>query len=371
MSSNFLNLQEVDQEQALHLTKFFIRANQNVFFFGRRGIGKTFIAMQGAKECNLKINYINLSVIERPDLAGYPNMNTPGDIISFKSPHFLPSLVENAKPDSVILLDEVDKAPAEVTAPLLELLQFRKINGKPINAAACILTGNLANEGAYSNVISSALLDRGAKYILGFNFEKWVDWAKANGIHDLILGFLRANPKLACGNVEDTTYASPSPRGWTLASEALDKAKELKIIDIDTVVSIISGFVGNTAGLQFKIWYEYYRKYEQHVHTLIDTGSMKLDFATLNVTEKAVFVISCCQYAKQKALIESSKAKPKFTCLDNLCTFLLVNNVDNEIQTMGLYNSFDFELVTKKKLYMSKSFFELFDRLTKNISIKK
>ena len=369
--NNFLNLQEVDQEQALHLTKFFIRSNQNVFFFGRRGIGKTFIAMQAARECKLKINYINLSVIERPDLAGYPNMNTPGDVISFKSPHFLPSLTEKAEPDSIILFDEVDKAPPEVTAPLLEILQFRKVNGKRVNAAGIILTGNLANEGAYSNVINSALLDRGAKYILNFNFEKWIDWAKANNIHDLILGFLRSNPQLACGKIEDTSYASPSPRGWTLASDALEKAKELRILDIDTVVSIISGFVGNSAGVQFKIWYEYYRKYENFVHSLIDSGSMKLDFTTLNATEKAVFVISCCQYAKQKALAESSKAKPKFVCLDYLCNFFLINNVDKELQTMGLYNSFDFELVTKNKFYMSKSFFELFDRLTKNISIKK
>lgn len=327
--------------------------------------------MQAARECKLKINYINLSVIERPDLAGYPNMNAPGDVINFKSPAFLPALAESAKPDSVILFDEVDKAPPEVTAPLLEILQFRKINGKRVNAAGCILTGNLANEGAYSNVINSALLDRGAKYVLNFSFEKWIDWAKANNVHDLILGFLRSNPALACGKSDDTSYASPSPRGWTLASEALDKAKELKIIDIDTVVSIISGFVGNAAGIQFKIWYEYYRKYENFVHSLIDTGSMKLDFNALNSTEKAVFVISSCQYAKQKAIVESDKTKPKFVCLDNLCNFFLINNVDKELQTMGLYNSFDFDLVTKKKFYTSKSFFELFDRLTKNISIKK
>src|SRR5690606_28038254 len=139
---------------------------------------------------------------------------------------------------------EVDKAPPEVTAPLLEILQFKKINGKPINVAGCILTGNLFNEGAHSNLINTALLDRGAKYILSFNFEKWIDWAKAHAVHDLILGFLRSNPEFACGKIEDSTYASPSPRGWTYASNALIRAKELKIVDIDTVTQIISGFVG-------------------------------------------------------------------------------------------------------------------------------
>lgn len=368
---NALNLQEIDQEQSLNLVKFFIKAKQNIFLFGRRGTGKTHIAFQAAKECNLKVNYINLSVIERPDLAGYPDMSAQGDSITFKSPYFLPKLLENAKPDNIILFDEVDKAPPEVTAPLLEILQFKKINGKNINVAACVLTGNLASEGAYSNQISSALLDRGAKYILGFNFEKWVDWAKANHVHDLIVGFLRNHPELACGSPEDASYASPSPRGWTLASEALLKAKELKIIDIESVSQIISGFVGSEAGLRFKIWYEHYRKFEPYVHAIIDNGSMKLNFADLAPTEKIVFVVSACYYAKQKVFQESSKSNNRLTYLENLCNFMSAYHVEHEVQVMGLYNSFDFDMITKHKLYTCKVFFDLFNKLSENITFKK
>src|SRR5271165_6139556 len=156
---NSLNLTEIDQEEALNLARFFIRTNNNIFLFGRRGVGKTHIGLQAAEECNYKVNYINLSVIERPDLAGYPDMNTDSEVITFKSPYFLPKLLSAAKADSIILFDEVDKAPPEVTAPLLEILQFRKINGQPLNIAGCILTGNLLNEGAYSNLINTALLD--------------------------------------------------------------------------------------------------------------------------------------------------------------------------------------------------------------------
>lgn len=369
--SNSLNLQEIDQEQALHLSKFFIRSHQNLFLFGRRGVGKTHIAMQAAKECNFKINYINLSVIERPDLAGYPNMNAPGDSITFKSPNFLPKLLDAAKPDSIILFDEVDKAPSEVTAPLLEILQFRAINGTPLNVAGCILTGNLSNEGAYSNLISSALLDRGSKYILSFNFEKWVDWAKLNNVHDLILGFLRSNPEFACGKIEDSCYASPSPRSWTLASDALIKARELKIVDIETVAQIISGFVGGEAGLRFKIWYEHYRRFEPHVISLIETGEMTFDFYTLAPTEKVVFVVSACYYAKQRVFGESSKSKNRFVYLENLCKFFTNYQVDSEVQVMGLYNSFDFDMIAKHKLYTCKEFFDLFTKISENVPMKK
>ena len=360
--TNSLNLPEIDQEQALNLSKFSIKSNQNLFLFGRRGVGKTHIVIQAAKECKMHINYINLSVIERPDLAGYPNMNSPGDVITFKSPAFLPRLEGTNQANSVLLFDEVDKAPSEVTAPLLEILQFKSINGIPINAACCILTGNLANEGAYSNQISSALLDRGSKYILSFNFEKWIDWAKANNVHDLILGFLRAEPDFACGKIEDSCYASPSPRGWTQASEALVKANKLKIVDIETVTQIISGFVGSEAGMRFKIWYEYYRKFEPFIHSLIESGSMKFDFHGLAPTEKVVFVVSACHYAKQKTFSETSKSKNRFVYLEHLCKFLSDYKVENEVQVMGFYNSFDYVMIAKHKLYSCAAFFEHFGK---------
>jgi hypothetical protein len=368
--SNSLNLQEIDQEQAFNLSKFFIQAQQNLFLFGRRGVGKTHIVIQAAQECNFKINYINLSVIERPDLAGYPNMNSTGDIITFKSPAFLPPLESGRKPDSIILFDEVDKAPPEVTAPLLEILQFKSVNGKQINVAACILTGNLSNENSHSNIISNALLDRGSKYILSFNFEKWVDWAKSNNVHDLILGFLRSNPEFACGRIEDSCYASPSPRGWTIASEALCKARDLKIVDIETVTQIISGYVGSEAGLRFKIWYEHYRKFEPQVHSLIETGSMSIDFNSLSPTEKVVFVVTACYYAKQKLFSESLKSKNKFVYLENLCHFLTSNHVDHEVQVLGFYNSFDFDMITKHKWYTCKVFFDHFTKLNESVTIK-
>jgi MoxR-like ATPase len=367
---NSLNLSEIDQEQAFNLTKFFIQSKQNIFLFGRRGVGKTEIAIQAVKECGFKINYINLSVIERADLAGYPDMLSSGDVISFKSPVFLPPLL-NDKPDSVILFDEVDKSSPEITAPLLEILQSKKINGKPINVAGCILTGNLSNEGSYSNQISTALLDRGAKYVLSFNFEKWVDWAKSYQLHDVILGFLRSNPEFACGKTDDISCASPSPRGWTLASDALNKAREMKILDIETVTQVISGFVGKEAGLRFKIWYEHYRKFEPFVHSIIDLGHMTLDFNSLTPTEKVIFVITTCYYAKQKALFDAHKSKNKFIYLENLCKFLTNYKIEYELQVMGLYNSFDFDLITKYKLYSCKQFFDLFTRISEHITLKK
>jgi hypothetical protein len=367
--NNALNLREINQEEAFNLGKFFISAGKNVFLFGRRGVGKSEISMQIAEACKLQLIYINLSVIERSDLMGYPNMQSIGDTITFKSPAYLPALQEGSEADSIILFDEVDKTQPEITAPLLEILQFKSINGKPLNIVGCILTGNLMNEGAYSNQISTALLDRGAKYILSFDFERWLEWAKAHQVHDLILGFLRSDPAFACGNIEDTNYASPSPRSWTLASEALLKTKELRMTDIESVTHIISGYVGNEAGTRFKTWYEYYRKFEPYIHALIDNNNLSMDFGSLAPTEKVVFVVSACYYAKQKVF--SGKSKNKFMYLENLCNFFIKHNVDPEVQVIGLFNSFPLDQITKHKLYTCKIFFELFGKLQEGVSFKK
>jgi AAA domain (dynein-related subfamily) len=362
--TNALNLLEIDQEQCLNLSRFFLKAGKNILTLGRRGTGKTEIAIQAALECNYYVNYINLSVIERPDLLGYPIMDN-SDVIRYKSPYFLPLLKEGKKANSIILFDEIDKCPHEITAPLLEILKDRTINGKPVNAVACILTGNLPNEGAYSNEISSALLDRGAKYVLRFSFDKWLIWARANNVHDLILGFLVANPAFACGEIETDELASPSPRGWTYASEALIKAKSMKLVDIETITNIVSGFVGFEAGLQFSIWYRFYRNFEPVILALLESGSCSIDYDGLTPTEKMVFTITACNLAKDRFLRES-KSKPQYRCIERLCSFLVSRNVSLENQAIGLSNSFPVELVAdpRYKLYQCPAFFELSSRMS-------
>jgi len=367
--NDYANLRKISQENAANLAKFFIKAEKNLLLFGQSGIGKTELLLQAIKECNYKVNYINLSVMERCDLSGYPDINSSSNSLTFKYPHFLPRLEAGNKPDTVWLFDEVDKCSPETTAPLLEILQFRRVNGVPLNIVSCMLTSNLLTENSYSNRISSALTDRTAKYILEFDFQLWVDWSKANNVHDLIIGFLRSNPEFACSSVGETAYASPSPRSWTWASQALLRAKELKMPDIESVSQIISGYVGNEAGMRFQMWYSHYRKFEPHVNSLFERGQMSFNFDELIPTEKVVFVVAACYHAKLKVF--GDKSKNRFVYLERLCNFFNHYKVDTEMQVMGLHNSFSFESIRQKKLYECKPFFDHFTKLTENITFKK
>lgn len=340
-----------------------------MLMLGRRGVGKSHLSIQAILDCGFKVNYINLSVLDCSDLAGFPSMFDKSDIITYKSPYFLPPLKEGQKPNQVILFDEVDKAPHELQGPLLEILQYRRINGKPLNAVACLLTGNLLEEGAYSHQISSALLDRCSKYILSFDLYQWLNWAKLHGVHDLILGFLISHPDHACGDIESTLLATPSPRGWTRASEAMIKAREHKITDIGTITQIIAGHVGANAALAFQTWYEYSREYEKIMPGIIEHGHSTLDFSKLDPTQQLIFAITLCHLAKHKVLGTTIKKKIRY--VEHVCRFFTDNNVSKEIQFVSILNAFPFDLITKHKLYQSTVFFDLVSKLQEGVKISK
>jgi hypothetical protein len=355
------NLPTIDTEQAENLLRFFIRTGNNTFLFGRRGIGKTQLAIEAIKALGYKVGLVNLSAIERPDLAGYPNIASDEDVITFKSPWFLPPLKDKA--DLVLLFDECDKSNDDVQAPLLEILGSKTINGKPINAVACVLLGNLLNEGAKSNLLSSALLDRGAKYELTFSAEKWLAWARTHGVHDLVIGFLQHNPGLICGETEYTAMASPSPRSWTLASNAIIEARALKMMDAETVFAIVGGYVGEIVGKQFRIWYEHYRRFEPMALSLVEKGVSPSDWSKWGLTEQIVFVIVAAQTSRLR-FIAASKTKPKYAYVERLVSFL--DGVEPELQTLAITNSFPLEMVVNPayRLYQEPSFFAMSQRLS-------
>lgn len=55
MSVNSLNLQEVDQEQALSLCKFFIKSEKNIFFLEGEGSAKLISQSKQPKNVILKL----------------------------------------------------------------------------------------------------------------------------------------------------------------------------------------------------------------------------------------------------------------------------------------------------------------------------
>jgi hypothetical protein len=306
------NLQKLNtQELSKHLNAS-IRMGGNVAIFGRRGTGKTEIAKQEIKNLKKTEVYINLSVMERVDLGGYPNVMAGAQnkkFVEFLLPSFYERMFDEGK-EVVALLDEVDKADPSLWAPLLEFTQFKSINGKKLPALkAVIMTGNLISEGGSRP--SVPLLDRAEKYLVEADATHWLNWAgKVGGIHPSITSYINDNPQHLLGAVDPIDrYADQSPRGWTNASRILVQGENLGL-DPNMLNAKVSGCIGKEVGLKYSSYYEYYKQLLPMIDDIFNGVNVKSRYKTLEPTKKLVScMITCARLASKLDQLDKKSFK--------------------------------------------------------------
>ncbi len=314
MAISDFNLQRLSTKSLAENVGASIRVGSNIAIFGRRGSGKTEISKQEIAKAEMKEVYINLSVLERVDMGGYPDImsGSKKKFIDFLLPSFYEPMMEGNKP-VVALLDEVDKADPSLWAPLLEFTQFRSINGRALpNLAAVIMTGNLLAEGG--NRPSLPLLDRTEKFLVEADASSWLDWAGKTGkIHPSITAYINDKPNDLFGAVDpEDRYADPSPRGWAKASELLFKG-EANGWGSELLNTKVSGCVGKDAGMRYSLYYDHYQILLPLIEKLFQGKDVTSDFKKLEPTKRIVAcMIACARLASQldKAALANEKAPP-------------------------------------------------------------
>ena len=296
------NLQKLNTKELAEHIDASIHAGSNIAIFGRRGTGKTEISKQKIKEAGYKEVYINLSVLERVDMGGYPNIMAAANqkkFVDFLLPQFYEPMLDG-ETGVVALLDEVDKADPSLWAPLLEFTQFKSINGQPLpKLKAIIMTGNLISEGGSRP--SLPLLDRAEKYLVEADVNSWLEWAGKTGkIHPSITSYIQDHPKDLFGAVDpEDRYADPSPRGWARASEILFKGEEKKW-NSSLLMSKVSGCIGKEVGLKYDSYYQHYQQLLPIINDVFKGKDVSERYAALEPTKKLVAcMIACARLAIQ------------------------------------------------------------------------
>jgi hypothetical protein len=313
MVTSDFNLQKLSTKELSEHTSATIQMGGNIAVFGRRGTGKTEISKAEIKKLDLKEVYMNLSVMERPDLGGYPDVTAPirnSDYVNFLLPKFFEEMVDG-KQGVVALLDEVDKADPSLWAPLLEFTQFRTINGRPLpNLQAIIMTGNLISEGGARP--SLPLLDRTEKFLVEADATSWLDWAGKSGrIHASITAYINDHRKDLFGAVDpEERYADPSPRGWDRASQILfageDKGWSTYLLN-----KKVAGCVGKDAGIKYSNYYEHYMELLPMVEAIYEGKDVYDTYNPLAPTKQVVAcMIACSRLASELDQIEPGDDLP-------------------------------------------------------------
>jgi hypothetical protein len=329
MATSDFNLEKINTKELEQHIETTIQAESNIAIFGRRGSGKTQISKQAIQKSGCKELYINLSIFERTDMGGYPNImsrDPKSKYIDFLLPQMYESLIEGKEP-VVALLDEVDKADPSIWAPLLEFTQFHSINGRPLkNLKSVVMTGNLLAEGG--NRPCLPLLDRAEKYLVEADATSWLEWAGRSGkIHPSVTAYITDHPKDLFGAVDpEDRYADPSPRGWARASELLFIG-ETNNWSTDVLNKKVCGCVGKDAGLKYSNYYEHYQVLLPMIDEIYQGKDVSDKFNKLEPTKRLVgSMIACARLAGQ---LDNHKGKDLPKSVDHMGKFLQKISYEN------------------------------------------
>ena len=115
------------------LLRLYAEQGLNVMLIGDHGVGKTHLALDAFRAAGLKVKYFGASTLDPwVDFLGIPK-DVDGRIEMLK-PRWLQEEFD------AIFLDEFNRAPMKVKNGVMELLQFKTINGEPLNKLKCIWT---------------------------------------------------------------------------------------------------------------------------------------------------------------------------------------------------------------------------------------
>lgn len=338
----FTNVHTLDQEGTKRFNKFTIRTGGNMMIFGPAGCGKTEIALQASGEEGYDYVYLNLSVLEAPDLIGLPSIDDVNLTTRYALPEAFPRVKADRPKDAkgkILVVDEIDKAKPELQAPMLELFQYRSINGIPLDFHAVLATGNRPDEGAFSLAVNKALTNRCKVYQMKPMFEPWNDWAASVNLNGLVIGFLSRNRDYfykpdTSGDM--TAYCSCSARSWSNAARDLDFAQDAGENDSTFQQNLIAGFVGVEAATKFQIWLEFYKEIYPMVDALVNHGKEpELNNATMD--KIIVTAIAACQEISRRC--ENDKPSKKEIddvkkIVSNICGWLTKCQPDIQITAM-------------------------------------
>lgn len=361
-------VQELSQSELKTLMRFTIRQGSNLLTFGAAGCGKTAIAMQACHEEGFKFVYLNLSVLEAPDLMGLPIIDEKDRTTDYALPKVLPAYRDGEKP-VVLLVDEADKAKPELQNPCLEMFQFRSINGRKLNIQSVISTGNLPDEGAFSQPMSHALTNRCSVFKVRCEFVPWQEWAADAGVNPLVVGFLSKNTEYLLrppAEGDETAYCHESPRAWTLAAKDLDgTAGDPITSDVDFQTLLIAGRVGQSAAVKFRVWLEHYRHIEPMIDALCKNGTQPnlkdtgIDRQLVCALASVGRIASMCRDEGPKAKSKADEHKKEIhKVTDYVMTWL--RNLPSEFCIAAVKSTLSMKPIQDYELTKIKSFMDVY-----------
>lgn len=204
------------------------------------GFGKSSMVAQVAKQLQAHLTDVRAVLLDPVDLRGLPYV--ANGVSKWAVPDFLPT----AQTLSILLLDELNRAPQMVQNACLQLVLDRRLGDYVVPDKTVIITcTNPTGRGVQQ--FNEALNDRFVHIELVADLDDLCDYFnsfKKFG-YDLVRAYLRWRPA-AVSEFDPKATKNPSPRSWEFAARIAD----MQIKDPAISTALYAGAVGTGRGIE-------------------------------------------------------------------------------------------------------------------------
>ena len=206
---------------------------------GDMGLGKSQAAQQVAEDLGYKYVDLRLALQEPGDLVGMPR------IVDGRTVWSMPSWVPAKEEKLMLVLEELNRAPADVQQAIMQVLTEGKIHMYTLpdiyQIVVCI---NPPDSIYHVSESEPAMVTRGSKIKLEPDADEWLKYAHTKKFDERVIQFIAMHKELLCKPIEKPPC--PVPRTWEILSDLLP------IIPAESQNEIISGIVGEEVALIFQ-----------------------------------------------------------------------------------------------------------------------
>jgi hypothetical protein len=228
-----------------------VAPSRPVFIWGPPGVGKSSIVQSFARELGLECVSLLGSQLAPEDLVGVPQ------IVDGTSRFCPPSMIARREP-YCLFLDELNACSHEVQKAFYSLILEQRIGEYRLPVGSIIVgAGNRAEDSAIVKPMSSALLNRMVHVQLKVSHREWLEWARANAVHPLVVEYVETRPDHLWSQPPKHEEPFSTPRSWHMLSDALygygDRVAE------EAIEVLASGCLSPHHAAQFKAFHKLVR----------------------------------------------------------------------------------------------------------------
>ena len=220
-------------------------ADRTPFIWGPPGIGKSALVREAADFLELPCVTLLGTQIAPEDLIGVPRIR-PMDSGGFATEFCPPKAILRTEP-FLFFVDELNSAVPDVQKAFYSIILDRRLGDYVLPPGSRVVgAGNRVEDRALVRPMATALSNRMVHVALTADAKAWLAWGASNGIHPLVLAFIRARPdRLFELPPTDGTPAYPTPRAWHMLSDIVASVGE------HLWPASAAGSVGDRAGAEW------------------------------------------------------------------------------------------------------------------------